>query len=139
MHPPRWQMHRVCTLVALRSARLVAAALLGILQHTGWAQVGAEGGPGPEEQCIVFDGGVYSSWPGYRRMLQAALLELLGGCLGGGEGGGGGYRRVLQAALLELLGEGGRMCVWGSVELLGERGCMCDCACVGGGECGAAG
>lgn len=63
----------VCTMVAQRSAELVAMALLAILEHTGWSREAV-----PSRVTVAFDGGVYERFGAYRRMLDEALRRQLG-------------------------------------------------------------
>lgn len=101
---PCAQVCEVCVLVVLRSARMVAMALDGLLTHSGWkertaaalaerraaaAAASPSGASNPvfaADACcaelgatIAVDGGVYEKLPGYSRMLDTALRELLGG------------------------------------------------------------
>lgn len=57
----------VCELVAKRAARLVAAALAAVVAKMGHDGLGCSAG---------IDGSVYRLYPGFRRWVQEALLEL---------------------------------------------------------------
>jgi hexokinase len=66
----RAALQRIARLVAARSARLVAAALLGTLRHLD-----------PDLRAghrVAVDGSLYGGYPGYARLVRAALEELCG-------------------------------------------------------------
>jgi hypothetical protein len=55
----------------MRSSMLVAMALSGLLEHTGWRAK-------PTPISVAFDGGVYVQFAQYRKMIDQALKEQLG-------------------------------------------------------------
>eukprot|EP00887_Chlorella_sp_A99_P006231 scaffold3.g6231.t1 len=65
---------RVCELVAVRSARLAAAAVAGVLKHTG--ACGGPGAPAGQRVVVAVDGSLFAKYPKYKDLLQDALGEL---------------------------------------------------------------
>lgn len=88
--PVRAQVKEVCTLVTRRSARLIAAALCGILRHLHRDRVppdGEEGGPAaplgatgrsPPRTCVAVDGGIFVRYGFYRELLRQGVRDILG-------------------------------------------------------------
>jgi hexokinase len=70
----RRTVRRVCHLVSLRSARLLAVAISSLLIQAG--RVG--GGRAPLDTAVAVDGGVYEKWGAYRRYVQDGLADALG-------------------------------------------------------------
>lgn len=70
-HSGRKTVQQVCTLVARRSALVVAVMLDAILTHTGWKDV-------PARTVVAFDGGVYDHFTRYRAMLREELEAVMG-------------------------------------------------------------
>ena len=71
-HRDRIIARRVCQFVALRSARLCAAAISAIIEHSPTVDIDRE------VFTIAVDGSVFSKYPAYRVKLGAALEELEG-------------------------------------------------------------
>jgi hexokinase len=70
----RRAVHDVCDIVALRSARLAAAGITGILR-----KIGRDGKNGEYTRTVIaMDGGLYEHYAKFRIYIQAALTELLG-------------------------------------------------------------
>lgn len=57
------QVHEVCLLVTQRAARLCAAAIAAMLQHTG--RLGAEGAP-PQHTVVAVDGSMFKHFCKFR-------------------------------------------------------------------------
>lgn len=76
----RQTVQEVCQLVCLRSARLCAAAIAGVLKR-----IGHPGGNGTAGQdvpvprvVVAVDGSVFAKYPKYRQRLGAALADVCG-------------------------------------------------------------
>lgn len=69
----RRTVRRVCHLVALRSARLLAVAISSLLIQAGRAGAGSA-----QDTAVAVDGGVYEHWAAYRRYVRDGLAEALG-------------------------------------------------------------
>lgn len=72
----------VCSLVAARSARLLAAAVASLLQLVEDAGEGVSGVPKGGRVAVAVDGGVFEHYGKYREVCRAALAEALGVSLG---------------------------------------------------------
>ena len=68
----------VCSLVAARSARLLAAAVASLLQLVEDAGEAVSGVPRGGRVAVAVDGGVFEHYAKYRAMCRAALAEALG-------------------------------------------------------------
>jgi hexokinase len=64
-------------MVTVRSARLVAAAVSGILLHLH-RERGPEVGAPPPRTCIAVDGGVFVRYGFYRDLLVQGVRDILG-------------------------------------------------------------
>lgn len=64
-------------MVTVRSARLVAAAVCGIMRHLGRDQGDPAGGP-PPRTCIAVDGGIFVRYGFYRELLKQGVRDILG-------------------------------------------------------------
>lgn len=71
------QVKQICSLVSVRSARLIAAAICGILVHLQRDRPRQEGQP-PPRNCIAVDGGVLVRYKFYRELLVQGVREILG-------------------------------------------------------------
>ncbi|CAK9252071.1 unnamed protein product [Sphagnum jensenii] len=70
----RRAVHDVCDIVTLRSARLAAAGITGILR-----KIGRDGKNGEYTRTVIaMDGGLYEHYAKFRIYIHAALTELLG-------------------------------------------------------------
>ena len=68
----------VCSLVAARSARLLAAAVASLLQLVEDAGESVSGVPKGGRVAVAVDGGVFEHYAKYRSTCRAALAEALG-------------------------------------------------------------
>lgn len=91
--PMRRIVHDVCDIVTLRSARLAAAGIVGILKkigRDGWDESGPSGTLKTlhrnshkaakqdfERTVVAMDGGLYEHYTQFRIYMQAAVNELL--------------------------------------------------------------
>jgi len=66
----RQALKTIASVVSIRSARLVAATYVGILQHVDPHLA--------QDHNIAIDGSLYEKIPGYAKQVQTALLEALG-------------------------------------------------------------
>ena len=73
----RVQVKQICSLVSVRSARLIAAAICGIITHLQRDKPKHEGEP-PPRNCIAVDGGVLVRYRFYRELLVQGVRETLG-------------------------------------------------------------
>lgn len=64
-------------MVTVRSARLVAAAVCGIIRHLGRDQ-GDPAGGAPPRTCIAADGGIFVRYAFYRELLKQGVRDTLG-------------------------------------------------------------
>ena len=64
-------------MVTVRSARLVAAAVCGIIRHLGRDQ-GDPAGGAPPRTCIAVDGGIFVRYGFYRELLKQGVRDILG-------------------------------------------------------------
>ena len=71
------QVKQICSLVSVRSARLIAAAICGIIMHLQRDKPKHEGEPLPRT-CIAVDGGVLVRYRFYRELLVQGVRETLG-------------------------------------------------------------
>lgn len=74
-------VRRVCHLVALRSARLLATAIASLLRQIGRDGSEEAGGgqpPPPRPAGVAVDGGVFEHYALYRAYVAAGLADLLG-------------------------------------------------------------
>ena len=71
------QVKQICSLVSVRSARLIAAAICGIIMHLQRDKPKHEGEP-PPRNCIAVDGGVLVRYRFYRELLVQGVRETLG-------------------------------------------------------------
>lgn len=76
-HGDLQEVKQVCSLVSIRSARLIAAAICGILVHLQRDRPRQEGQP-PPRNCIAVDGGVLVRYKFYRELLVQGVREILG-------------------------------------------------------------
>lgn len=77
-NPSRHQLEvvkEVCWLVSLRSAKLCAAAIAAVLDHSPDAKKLAGSG---EERVLAVDGSVFTKYPGYRVVVRQQLELLIG-------------------------------------------------------------
>ena len=84
----RAQVKEVCELVTRRSARLIAAALCGILVHLHRDRVPPDEGEGgappgatgrtPPRTCVAVDGGIFVRYGFYRELLRQGVRDILG-------------------------------------------------------------
>ena len=104
----------MCHLVALRSARLCAAGIAGVLKHMGRACTDDQQ-PG-EDVVVAVDGSLFAKYTTYRqvglaRLRRLALLQACrrrackAACLQGAERLPRLRRQYVQAALVELCGQ----------------------------------
>ena len=70
-------MKQICSLVSVRSARLIAAAICGIITHLQRDKPKHAGEP-PPRNCIAVDGGVLVRYRFYRELLVQGVRETLG-------------------------------------------------------------
>ena len=63
------QVKDICSLVADRSARLMAATVVGLLTHLG--RVGSTGSA--PKNVLAIDGGILINWPNYRLQMKVRL------------------------------------------------------------------
>lgn len=73
----RSQVKQICSLVSVRSARLIAAAICGIITHLQRDKPKHEG-ERPPRNCIAVDGGVLVRYRFYRELLVQGVRESLG-------------------------------------------------------------
>ncbi|KAK9908508.1 hypothetical protein WJX75_008860 [Coccomyxa subellipsoidea] len=73
----RKEVKEICAMVTVRSARLVAAAVCGIMRHLGRDEGDPEGGP-PPRTCIAVDGGIFVRYGFYRELLKQGVRDILG-------------------------------------------------------------
>ena len=72
------QVKQICSLVSVRSARLIAAAICGIIMRTcSGTSPSTRAGP-PPRNCIAVDGGVLVRYRFYRELLVQGVRETLG-------------------------------------------------------------
>ena len=71
------QVKQICSLVSVRSARLIAAAMCGILAHLQRDKPRQEG-EAPPRSCVAVDGGVLVRYKFYRELLVQGVREILG-------------------------------------------------------------
>ena len=71
------QVKQICSLVSVRSARLIAAAMCGILAHLQRDKPRQEG-QAPPRSCVAVDGGVLVRYKFYRELLVQGVREILG-------------------------------------------------------------
>lgn len=74
----RRAVRAVCSLVAARSARLLAAAVASLLQLVEDAGESVSGVPRGGRVAVAVDGGVFEHYAKYRSTCRAALAEALG-------------------------------------------------------------
>ena len=74
----RRAVRSVCSLVAARSARLLAAAVASLLQLVEDAGESVSGVPKGGRVAVAVDGGVFEHYAKYRATCRAALAEALG-------------------------------------------------------------
>ncbi|KAL4854923.1 Hexokinase-1 [Chlorella vulgaris] len=76
----RQTVQEVCQLVCLRSARLCAAAIAGVLKRIGHPGGSGTAGQDVPVPCVVVavDGSVFAKYPKYRQRLGAALADVCG-------------------------------------------------------------
>ncbi|KAK9857965.1 hypothetical protein WJX84_010542, partial [Apatococcus fuscideae] len=70
----RIQVKEIFSLVANRSAQLMAATVAGLLTHLD--RVGSNG-PSPHN-VLAIDGGILLNWPNYRVAMKAAIKDICG-------------------------------------------------------------
>lgn len=70
-------MKQICSLVSIRSARLIAAAICGMIAHLQRDKPKEPGQP-PPRNCIAVDGGVLVRYKFYRELLVQGVREILG-------------------------------------------------------------
>ncbi|BDA45066.1 Hexokinase-1 [Coccomyxa sp. Obi] len=73
----RKEVKEICAMVTVRSARLVAAAVCGIMRHLGRDQ-GDPAGGAPTRTCIAVDGGIFVRYGFYRELLKQGVRDILG-------------------------------------------------------------
>ena len=71
------QVKQICSLVSVRSARLIAAAICGIIAHLQRNKPKQEEQPLPRS-CVAVDGGVLVRYKFYRELLVQGVREILG-------------------------------------------------------------
>lgn len=71
------QVKEICSLVSVRSARLIAAAICGIIVHLQRDKPKQEGQP-PPRNCVAVDGGVLVRYKFYRELLVQGVRDALG-------------------------------------------------------------
>ncbi|CAK0784341.1 hypothetical protein CVIRNUC_007545 [Coccomyxa viridis] len=76
-HSDLQEVKQICSLVSVRSARLIAAAMCGILAHLQRDKPRQEG-EAPPRSCIAVDGGVLVRYKFYRELLVQGVREILG-------------------------------------------------------------
>ena len=76
-HGERVQVKQICSLVSVRSARLIAAAICGIISHLQRDKPKHEG-ERPPRNCVAVDGGVLVRYRFYRELLVQGVRETLG-------------------------------------------------------------
>lgn len=64
-------------MVTVRSARLIAAAVCGILLHLHRDQPLPEGGA-PPRTCVAVDGGIFVRYGFYRELLKQGVRDIFG-------------------------------------------------------------
>lgn len=65
-------------MVTVRSARLIAAAVCGILRHLGRDGGDPAAGGTPPRTCVAVDGGIFVRYGFYRELLKAGVRDILG-------------------------------------------------------------